>query len=470
MKKKLLIVLTLLTFIITFSACTNNKNNANNAYKIEITDDSGEKIKLEKPAEKIISLYSAHTENLFSLGLDKEVIGVSDKDAYPPQAIDKKTFSYKDDAESIIGAKPDLVLIRPFIEKTNPKLVKDLKNSGIAVVSLYPKSFKEFDEYIKKLGILTGKQKKAEEVLKEFNKELKEIEKESESINPKVKVFFESTDTNCRTVTKDSMAAYAIKLAGGINIAEDAKPTSSTSSIASFGEEKILAKADSIDVYVAQKGAMNAGGNPHAISIRPGFQKIKAVKEKRVYNINEKLISSPTFRFVKGVRELQRIFYTDKFDNIDSYNNDNLITKSDLAHIIVKFKHIGIYSPTTKSYAGRRNSHVYGSFKDVKPEHENFDYIETAVMGGYFDEKSEEFYPNKKVNREDLAKVLYMLADLPQKDVEIKDIDNSENKLIIKTIVGNGIMNLENNEFKPESNVTGKEVLQSLNKIKQYMK
>ena len=43
---------------------------------IQITDDDGKLIEMEKPAERIISLYSAHTENLFSLGLEEQIIGV----------------------------------------------------------------------------------------------------------------------------------------------------------------------------------------------------------------------------------------------------------------------------------------------------------------------------------------------------------------------------------------------------------
>jgi iron complex transport system substrate-binding protein len=36
------------------------------------------------PATRIISVYSAHTENLFSSGLDQEVLGVGTADIYPP--------------------------------------------------------------------------------------------------------------------------------------------------------------------------------------------------------------------------------------------------------------------------------------------------------------------------------------------------------------------------------------------------
>lgn len=321
-----LIVSILLTVILVmgFSGCSGSAGDSETAAKdiesvkdvpIKITDDEGKLIEMDKPAQKIISLYSAHTENLFSLGLDQKIIGVGTIDKYPPEVENKKVFDYRSDPENIIVEKPDLVLIRPFISKSVPDFVQALESAGITVVSLYPNNFEGFDDYIMKLGALTGKTEKAEEMLESFHKNIQEIHDKNKDIKPKTRVFFESTKKECRTVTKDSMAAKAIEFAGGVNIAEDAEPVSKTSSIASYGPEKVLEKGEQIDVYVAQKGAMNPESSPESISARSGYSAIKAVKEGRVYVIDEKLVSRPTFRFEQGVEELAKIFYTDVFNS-----------------------------------------------------------------------------------------------------------------------------------------------------------
>lgn len=282
---------------------------------IQITDDDGKLIEMEKPAERIISLYSAHTENLFSLGLEEQIIGVGKSDNYPEQVKEKKVFDYKSDPENVIVEKPDLVLVRPFISKSVPDFIEALEGAGITVVSLYPNKFEDFDEYIMKLAMLTGKTEKAQEMLKSFHEEIQQIHDMTKDIQPKIRVFFESTEKECRTVTKDSMVAKAIEFAGGVNIAADAQPVSETSSIASYGLEKVVEKGKEIDVYVAQKGVMNAKSSPEAISARPGFSAIKAVKEGRIYVIDEKLVSSPTFRFRQGVEELAKMFYPGVFES-----------------------------------------------------------------------------------------------------------------------------------------------------------
>jgi iron complex transport system substrate-binding protein len=276
-------------------------------------DDCGYSVSMEKPARRIISLYSAHTENLYSLGLHDEIIGVGRADDYPPEVKKKKIFDYRSDPEKVIAADPDLVLIRPFIMKSSPNFVLALQNAGINVVCLYPERFEEFDAYVQRLAQLTGREVYAEELLEAFHLSIDNTRKKTEPLDGKVRVFFESTGNNYRTISHDSMAATAIQFAGGLNIAGDAVPLHKTTSIASYGTERLLQKANEIDVYVAQKGKMNPGISPDAIKKRPGFHVIKAIREEKVYCIDEKIVSSPTFRFAQGVEELARMFYPEVF-------------------------------------------------------------------------------------------------------------------------------------------------------------
>jgi iron complex transport system substrate-binding protein len=53
---------------------------------------------------------------------------------------------------------------------------------------------------------------------------------------------------------------------------------------------------------------MNAGSGL-APAERPGYHAIKAIQNNRVFYIDEKLVSSPTFRYLEGVREIARVLY-----------------------------------------------------------------------------------------------------------------------------------------------------------------
>jgi len=436
-------------------------------YEIDFVDDSGYRIRMKKPADSVISLYSAHTENLFAIGADREVIGVGTHSIYPYEVLLKEKYDYRSDPEKVIAIHPDVVIIRPFIERHSPDFVNSLRRSGITVVSLYPDNFDEFDDYIMKLAKIVGKENTAKKKLEGFHKELDNLKVKNIDENKRVGVYFESSDREYKTITNNSMPAYAIELAGGINIATDAIPIEEGSSIAAYGVEKILEKADEIDVYVTQRGVMGAGGNYHSISIRPGFYAIKAVRNKRILEINQKIISSPTFRFIKGVKQLRRTFYPEIYDEIQEFDEDHLITREEFAKILVKLNHDVIFIPTSSYYRDDNKEHYYGALVDVTIEHESFDYIETAIRKSYLKseiiDNEEYFNPEKYVTREELARVIYLLNDLENKiDIIINDEENIENTKIVKTIVSNKLMDLENGKFYPKRDITFEELKKGL--------
>lgn len=313
MKSKLGLVLVIFIIALAAVGCGTAKPTAGAADgSIKITDDANQAIVLKAPAKRIISLYSAHTENLLALGLDAEIIGVSTTET-DPAAKNKPAFDYRADPEKVLAAQPDLVIIRPFIKQSNPDFVKTLEQANIKVVSLYPEKFDEFDGYIQKLAALTGREQQAADKLAAFHAKLKAVAERLAKVEARKHVYFEATATEYRTITADSMPGTILKLAGGINIAADAQPLKTASSIAAYGSERLLMKADEIDAFLAQRGPMNPGITPESIRQRPGFDKIKAVREGKIYIIDEKLVSSPTFHLADSVEQLAKTLYPEAF-------------------------------------------------------------------------------------------------------------------------------------------------------------
>jgi len=283
---------------------------------IVVVDDLGKEIRLKEPAKRIISLYAAHTENLFSLGLAEEIIGVSDSESYPPAALAKPSYSFRADAEKIIAAGPDLVLARTFIANNYPDFITKLETAGIPVAVLYPENIDQFFLYLKKLGRLTGKEQEAGELVAEFNSRLKKIEELVAGIpqQERKRVFFE-TNKDITTCTPDSNAAFVLEKAGAVNLAVDAKALKPGSTIAAYGQERLMAIGRDIDVYIVQKGEMNKTIEEE-IYRRPGYQAIKAVQNHQVYLVDEAVLSRPTMRLLDGITRIGRILYPDHFKDV----------------------------------------------------------------------------------------------------------------------------------------------------------
>ena len=276
-----------------------------------VRDQGGRRIEAKQPFSRIISLYGAHTEVLYALGAESRVVGVSESDPYPPRAGEKPVFSYHEGVERFLAADPDLVLIRPMIERGYGRLISRLRDTGIAVVSLQPRKPEEMTEYWRILGVLTGKRDRAREMVRRFRNTRNKLKSLGESIRDRKTVYFEAIHSEMKTFSPRSIAMHVLRTVGGINAAKGARPIRGTN-IAAYGKERILARGDEIEVYLAQKGPMNQPTR-EMIKSEPGFSLIRAVQDGEIHIVNEHIVSRPGPRLLLGMYRIGRILYPETF-------------------------------------------------------------------------------------------------------------------------------------------------------------
>ena len=273
-----------------------------------LVDQDGNKMEYGAPFKRIISLYPAHTENLLALGLDQELIGIAPGDE-SPALLGRPQFSANDTPEKFIAAKPDLILIRPMISQAHPQLVSQLKEAGIAIVSLQPTTIDEMFSYWQTLGDLTGRASEVAAMIRKFKSDLATFQQNRDKVpvEKRPKVYFESIHAKMKTFAPSSIAVFVLESAGGVNVAGDATARNSTN-IAAYGKERILAHAAEIDVYLAQQGQMNQVTR-EMIEGEPGFQAIKAIQKGKIFLIDEELVVRPTVRLLEGIRQVRQMLY-----------------------------------------------------------------------------------------------------------------------------------------------------------------
>jgi iron complex transport system substrate-binding protein len=268
------------------------------------------------PYKRIISLYSAHTENLCSMGAAEQLVGISPSDNYPDEILHIKKFSYREDPERFIAARPDLILVRPMIERSYPQLMAKLREAGITIVSLQPTSVDEIYDYWRELGRLSGRSDNAEKMVADFSADLARIKQQVDKIpqDKRPMAYFQSIHRKMKTFAPSSITLFALQQAGGRNIATDARQVRDTN-IASYSKERILAHAAEIDVFIAQQGRMNQV-DLDTIRNETGFMAIKAVRRNNIVLIDEHLVSRPTLRLIQGIRELHGRLYPDRIADL----------------------------------------------------------------------------------------------------------------------------------------------------------
>ncbi|MFH1913405.1 MAG: ABC transporter substrate-binding protein [Pseudomonadota bacterium] len=279
-----------------------------------VRDDTGRVIEVPVPFTRIISLYAAHTENLFQLGLDDAIIGVTEHEDFPSTALEKSAFNARDGVEKFLAARPDLILIRPMQQTAHPALWAALERHGITVAALQPNTVLEMYDYWRTLGTLTGRETQAEEMVGLFKDGLVLARQRMESIEQTRRpgVFFESIHRKIATFAPGSMPIFVLEAAGGRNVAADAVSRHGTN-IADYGLERMLAKSAQIDVYLTQYGVMNSV-TISDIATGPAASRIKAVRDRNVFLVDERLVSRPTMRLLSGIETVHTLLHPTAWD------------------------------------------------------------------------------------------------------------------------------------------------------------
>lgn len=162
-------------------------------------DSAGRRCNVQAPFRRIISLYGAHTENLYAMGAGDQVIGVGSNDDWPPEATSKPVHSYHDDLEKFLAVQPDLVLVRPMIDRGYGQLIRQLEDHGVLVVSLQPSSLEQMFVYWRILGLLAKRQAAAHHMIMNFKETMVRIRHLTAAIQAKKRVYFEAIHDRMRT-------------------------------------------------------------------------------------------------------------------------------------------------------------------------------------------------------------------------------------------------------------------------------
>ncbi|MFH1397350.1 MAG: cobalamin-binding protein [Candidatus Omnitrophota bacterium] len=286
--KKIVLIVSL--FLVCFQGQSPNSDSMADAGTVPV----------DKP--RYVSLAPSTTEILFALGLDKEIIGVSSFCNYPQKTNSKDKIGdfSNPNIEKIISLKPDYIFGTGL--EQSPTIDK-LRKIELKVYVSDPVNIKELLDSIREIGVITHRQEKAEELLKDIQSRMEKISAQVNLIprEKRPKVFMEVWHEPLTTAGGGSFVDEIISLAGGINIASDTKRPYSI-----FSQEDVIRRNPDYIII----GYMDKKSPPDSIQRRFGWDKIKAVTDKKVYNdINPDLFFRPGPRFIDGLEEIHKRLY-----------------------------------------------------------------------------------------------------------------------------------------------------------------
>lgn len=306
--KKMILVLLVLTITFSLVACGNKEENIDETEseetRLSYEDDYGRMISLDKYPERIISLSPSNTEILFALGLNDEIIGVTEYCDYPEAALEKETIGGfdKSDAEKIISLKPDLVI---GSGDPNEKLDSILRDADIPTLSYDSKNIEEIISQIERIGEITNRSEEAEKIIKEM-KNRRDTIVEKVKDQEKIRVFYEVWPDPLTAAGEGSFMNELIELSGGDNITKDSKKA-----YPEIDPELLIDRNP--EIYLTTMH--NAEKEMNEIKERPGYHSIDAVKNGRIYFLDSNIASRPGPRIIEALEMVAKKIHPEVFED-----------------------------------------------------------------------------------------------------------------------------------------------------------
>lgn len=274
-------------------------------FPMTITDATGKDITLEAPPKKIVSLIPSNTEILFGLGLNDEIVGVTDNDDYPPEVTKKDKVGGMDyNVEKIIALSPDIVFAHASGMGNSKGAIEQLEAAGVKVfVVADAKNFNETYTTIEQLGQATGKLEEAKKIVANMKAKVKEIETKLDGVESK-KVFVEYSDEpQINTTGKGTFMNEMLEMIHAENVAADVNDWYQ------IDAEQIITKNPDV-IVVAYNYVPDI---LKKIPQRAGFETITAVKDKAIVQVDQNITSRQGPRLADGLEELAKAVYPEEF-------------------------------------------------------------------------------------------------------------------------------------------------------------
>ncbi len=271
-------------------------------------DDAGRRIYLAKPPARIVSLAPSITEMLFAIGLDEQIVGVTEFCDFPAAAKSKPRVGYSNPSvEALIALRPELVLAP--LDFLRPDLQVKLEQLKIPLFVLEAHTVEDILLQMHTLGKMFEKVSVANAVTQSMRQRIAEIRRKVET-SPARRVLYVLNSQPLITVGPGSFIHQLIGLAGGVNIAAQAGMA-----YPKLNMEAVL--KDDPEVLIFPSGEVETVPRSDQQQWWR-WDSLSAVKQQRFYEVSSNLLNRPGPRVVEALEQLARAIHPEMFSSGES--------------------------------------------------------------------------------------------------------------------------------------------------------
>ena len=262
-----------------------------------LTDDVGRSVTVPDHPHRLICLMPSLVDDVYALGAGSDVIAVSDYTKYPVEAKAKPKVGLplSPSLETIVSLHPDLVLASG--ELNRGETVSELQELGIPVFTVMVHGIDGIYKSIASIGRALNREQEADRLVGAL-KEREKVVRQRVAGKPVVNVLMPIWYDPIMTIGKTAYITNLIEAAGGHSVTSDVDEEWPEISL-----EAVLARSP--DALLLVRGSKMS---VEAIRTRPGWLTMTAVKNNRIYYVDDR-IESPSPVAFDALEELAKQFH-----------------------------------------------------------------------------------------------------------------------------------------------------------------
>ncbi len=252
--------------------------------------------------QRIVCLTAETAEIVALLGAGERVVGVPGTARHPPEVREKAkvggftTFR----VDKILALEPELVLAFSDLQGG---VVKELIESGVPVFATNQRSFDDILRTVLMIGGLIGKEPEARALIQDMRDETRQVREFSSVWPDRPRVYFEEWDDP--PISGIRWVSDLIEIAGGRDIFPELKERGRAS-------ERVVDLSEVVrrDPQIIVASWCGKRLDPERVRARPGWDRLEAVRDNRIHEIDGLDILAPGPSVMRGLRQLHEIIQT----------------------------------------------------------------------------------------------------------------------------------------------------------------
>jgi len=212
--------------LLTLAACAGEGDppgdatgSAPDTASVVLTSFGGASLRIATPVERIVALVPSASETLLLLGAGDQLVGRTDYDTAQVMAdLPSVGGGLQPNLEILVTLEPDVVVA--FAGESDVRTNQVLSEFGIPVLLVRPSRIDDVREMIRELGLLTGAEPQAADLIASLDGALSEVSAAAEAL-PAVRFAYLLGGTPPLAAGPETFLSELAEVAGGVNVLDD---------------------------------------------------------------------------------------------------------------------------------------------------------------------------------------------------------------------------------------------------------